>query len=67
MRVNFQTSVYVLSTKGCPKKVCKPCIFTIFSEIHSQVSMEKWFLNYDKDLYEKYQNLKFGYYLKLER
>ena len=25
MRVNFQTSVYVLSTKGCPKKVCKPC------------------------------------------
>ena len=33
-------------------------IFTIFSEIHSQVLMEKWFLNHDKDLYEKYQKLK---------
>ena len=42
-------------------------IFTIFSESHRQVSMEKWFLNHDKDLYEKYQNSKFGYYWKLER
>ena len=42
-------------------------IFTIFSESHSQVLLEKWFLNHNKDLYEKYQNLKFGYYWKLER
>ena len=25
MSVNFQSSVNVLSTKGCPEKVCKPC------------------------------------------
>ena len=42
-------------------------IFMIFSEIHSQVLMEKWFLNHDKDLYEKYQNLKFKFYWRLEK
>ena len=42
-------------------------ILTIFSEIHSQFLMEKWFLNHYKDLYEKYQNLKFKFYWKLEK
>ena len=42
-------------------------IFMIFSEILSQVLMEKWFLNHDKDLYEKYQHLKFKFYWRLEK
>ena len=41
-------------------------IFSIFNQIHSQVSMERWFLTHNKDLYEKYQNLKFSFYRRLE-
>ena len=63
--INFFSSN--LTFKTLMELFHKRNIFTIFSESHRQVSMEKWFLNHDKDLYEKYQNLKFGYYWKLER
>ena len=41
-------------------------VFMIFGEIQSQLSMELWFQNHNKELYEKYQKLKFVWRSQLE-
>ena len=41
-------------------------VFIIFGEIYTQLSMEKWFMNRNQELYEKYQKLKYRLTWKLE-